>query len=153
MTGRKNEWMAESEKYLMEQCSCKVLTHGDGVSRGLIPQKFIQHERQSEDMRLICTTSETVYSLKRLIFKENDISAYIGLLRTKVKKGYWSQFVCVMHVRQPRSFIIVLSKDMADNIMQRFVWKMFHPMQYRVLMAVKRHLLFEDKQALEDIEF
>jgi hypothetical protein len=145
--------MEECEKYLMEKCSCKVWTYGDAVGRGLIPQKFIQHERQSDDMRLICTTPDSVYSLKRLIFTEKDISAYIGLLQTKVKKGYWSQFVCVMHIRQPRAFIVVLSKDMADNIMQRFVWKMFHPMQFWVLMAVKRHLLFEDEHALIDIDF
>jgi hypothetical protein len=87
-----------------------------------------------------------VYSLKRLSFREKDIFAYIGLLRTKVKKGYWSQFVCVLHMYTPRAFIVILSEDMANNIMQRFVWKMFHPMQFRVLMKVKRHLLFEDIQ-------
>jgi hypothetical protein len=144
MAQRTAEWMQESESFIMEHCKCKILPYADATEEGLLYQDFIQHENENSEAKLICTTAEKVFSLKRLIFREKDNHAYIGLLRTKVKKGYWSQFVCVLHMHEPRAFIMVISKDMANNVMQRFVWKMFQPMQFRVLKAVKRHLLFED---------
>jgi hypothetical protein len=128
------------------------MTYGDAHRIGLDPDNFIQNEKMLDSVQLTCISPDNVYSLKRLSFREKDIFAYIGLLRTKVKKGYWSQFAFVLHLHNPRSFIVILSEDMVNNIMQRFVWKMFHPMQFRVLMTVKRHLLFEDINAITDCD-
>ena len=126
------------------------MTYSDAIEMGLDPARFIENERELDGVRVTCTSSEQAYSVKRLTFREKDVYAYTGLLRTKVRKGYWSQFVCVVHLRGCKAFIVILSEDMANNIMQRFVWKMYDPMQFRVLMGVKRHLLFEDIPAFDD---
>ena len=144
MARRTNEWMLECESYVMNHCKCRVLTYDAALVHGLDAEVFIAKEASHETGRLTCTSPEMVYSLKQLGVREKDNYAYIGLLRSKVPKGYWSQFAFIIHLKALKSFIVVLTKDVASNVMQRFAWKMYEPLQFAVLMKIKKHLLFED---------
>lgn len=140
---RTNEWICETVCTILRTCKCSVLSYSDASLLGLDSGAFRRCENEQEQ-KITCITEQAVFSLKRLSVRDENTQLYIGLHRNKVAKGYWSQFVFVIHATNLNVFVLILTGDMADNCMQRFAWKMYPQLQCKTLLEIRKHMLCED---------
>jgi hypothetical protein len=150
MANRTKEWIDQTFEYIITKCKCRLIPYVEAKEQALDYDIFLSHESKEEKSKLYSMTSTDVISLTRISGSSKDnLIFYTGLHRSQVKKGYWTQFCAVIHLKQEQLFIIVLTGDMRSNIMQRFFWKMYPSMRVTTLKQVKRFFLFEDAAQID----